>query len=106
MGLLLIRNRAGTAALCRIPSTKSLLTTFDFFFDCVPLAVCSILEPALGIIALSAAEFGGLDFGVLRRGNTRNVPVLYDFKAPLRYEKGVSVRTPPRAVVRRSGSGD
>jgi hypothetical protein len=97
--------RAGTAALCQIPSTNSLLTTFDFFFDCVPVAVCSILEPALGIIALSASAFGGLDFGVLGRGNARAVPVLYDFKAPIRYEKGMGVRTPPRAVVRRSGSG-
>jgi hypothetical protein len=66
----------------------------------VPVAVCSILEPALGIIALSAVAFGGLDFKIYERRNVVAVPVFSDYKVPVRYEKGV--RTPPRAVIRRS----
>jgi len=85
---------------------KHLLTTFDFFFDCVPVAVSSMLEPALGIIALSAAAFGPLDFNMPMRGNAITVPVLSDFKAPVGYEKETGVRTPPRAFVRRSSSGE
>jgi len=30
---------AGAAALIRIPTTKALLTSADFFVDCVPIAV-------------------------------------------------------------------
>ncbi|KAH8593846.1 hypothetical protein B0O99DRAFT_688282 [Bisporella sp. PMI_857] len=48
---------AGSACLVRIPTTNRLLTTDDFFYDCVPIAIGSVLESGLGIVALSATAF-------------------------------------------------
>jgi len=51
---------AAVSCFARIPTTSFLLTSSDFFLDCVPLAVCSILELAIGILCLSAASFHSL----------------------------------------------
>jgi hypothetical protein len=68
-----MRVSAGAAPLMRIPATRKLMATDDFFSDCVPIVVgyvfltfrllelipgSSILEPALAMIALAAASFG------------------------------------------------
>ncbi|KUJ15064.1 uncharacterized protein LY89DRAFT_686622 [Mollisia scopiformis] len=55
--LVLVGLCAGAAALIRLPATQLLPTTDDFFFDCVPVAVSSILEIGMGMIALSAAAY-------------------------------------------------
>ncbi|KAE8448687.1 hypothetical protein EG329_008902 [Mollisiaceae sp. DMI_Dod_QoI] len=55
--LILIGLGAGSAAFIRLPATQLLPTTDDFFFDCVPVAVSSILEIGSGMIALSAAAY-------------------------------------------------
>ncbi len=51
------KHSAAAAGLIRIPGTRLLLNSSDFFFDCVPVAASSILEIGLGILALAAAGF-------------------------------------------------
>ncbi|KAF8860952.1 hypothetical protein BDZ45DRAFT_672218 [Acephala macrosclerotiorum] len=55
--LILVGLMAGASAFIRLPATRLLPTTDDFFFDCVPVAVSSILEISLGILALSLAAY-------------------------------------------------
>ncbi|KAG9245839.1 hypothetical protein BJ878DRAFT_540857 [Calycina marina] len=55
--LLIIGFGAGAAGLVRIPTTSQLLTTDDFFYDCVPIAMACTLECGLGFVSLSASTF-------------------------------------------------
>lgn len=67
MALTLTTHSAGIALLVRIPFVKRLAITPDFLFETVDVAIWSVMEPSLGIIAGCVATlrplFKGMGFG-------------------------------------------
>lgn len=57
VGLLGMGTLAGAVAIIRIPYIKQLIYADDFFWSCTPIALTSVLEVAIGILAACFATF-------------------------------------------------
>lgn len=98
--------RAGVVALLRIPCTEPLLKADDFFLDCASIITSSALEPALGIIALSAAATAPADPS-FRVQAVAGPPVVTDVKVSIcvdQQAEGTGVQPTPKTTIKRNAS--